>query len=204
MSTIKNIMESMINSVKEKNAILLFTGDKGSALLMRILKDLNVSAIFIDTGYHFSEISAYIKSIDGRVDVIRNDNADAEPSEGMDACCAQRKSGVLKHFLDQSDTECLIVPFMDDDRECGIEDSYLNGVDGVDIIRPLAGLSWKDIWKMIKEEGIPFSFIYNKGYAIVDCSCCTTRHGRRKEAEHIRDKKLERETEEKLKDLGYM
>lgn len=208
----KQIKKNLEESICGGGTIFLFTGDKGSTLLMNVVKDLtaaqagmNVSIVFIDTGYQFDEIMNYVKNLGSRIEIIKNNGVSINHTIDMDRCCGQRKVEALKEYLVNFKSECLIVPFIDEEKGNGIEDSYLKGINNIKIMKPLADLTDRDIWIKIKKYKLPFSTIYNKGYKIVDCKCCTTRHGRRKQGdENNRDKGFDKEIEEKLKSLGYM
>ncbi len=201
MRQIKKNLEKFISG---KRTVFLFSGDKGSTLLMNVVKDINVNIIFIDTGYQFNEIIDYVKSYGSKIEVIKNSNASIDYIVDMDECCHQRKAKVLKEYLSNTNAESLIVPFRDEERDNGIELSYLNDIDNIKVIRPLANLTERNIWIKIKENKLSFSAIYNKGYKIVDCKCCMTRHGRKKREGVDGTEELDKETEEKLKSLGYM
>ena len=200
----QEIKKNLGGYLRGKKSIFLFTGDKGSALLMSVIKEMEVSIIFIDTGYQFNEIIDYAKSLSSKIEIIKNSNVSIDYTSGMSECCYQRKTKVLKEYLDNTNAECLIVPFINEEKDNGIEDSYLNGINNIKIIRPISDLTERDVWIKIKEYRLPFSPIYNKGYRLVDCKCCTTRHGRRKYIEEDKNRGLDKETEEKLKSLGYM
>lgn len=200
----QQIKRNLGEHIRGKKSVFLFTGDNGSALLMGVVKNMNVNIVFIDTGYHFNEIIDYVKSYGSEIVIIKNNSASAEPAGGMDKCCYQRKIEVLKGYLDNLKAECLIVSFRDEEKDNKIEDSYLRGIDNIKIIMPLSDLTERDIWIKIKENKLTFSKIYNKGYKFVDCKCCTTRHGRRNKDRGEKIKEVDRETEEKLKSLGYM
>jgi phosphoadenosine phosphosulfate reductase len=201
---IKSNLKEFTNS---KKSVLLFTGSSESTVLLAAADPLDINIIFIDTGYHFNEIIDYVKKLTGKVEIIHGKVGSADPASDMKRCCSQRKAAVLKEYLQNLNAECLIVPFRDEDRDNGIEDSYLNNIDDVAIFRPLASLSERDSWMIIKKDILPFSEIYNKGYRSVDCKRCTTRHGRIK-PEVDKDIKANKETDEetvqKLKALGYM
>lgn len=200
----QKIKKNLEGYIRGKKSIFLFTGDKGSTLLMDIIKNTGVSIIFIDTAYQFNEITDYINSLGSKIEIIKNNNASSDFTSGMSECCYQRKTKALKEYLDKTNAECLIVPFINEERNNGIEDSYLNGISNIKIIRPISDLTERDVWIKIKEYKLPFSPIYNKGYRFVDCKCCTTRLGRKKQGEDYKDKGFNKETEEKLKALGYM
>lgn len=193
-----------LKEISDKNSVLLVTGDKGSSLLMDAVKDMDVSIVFIDTGYQFNEVMDYIKNYPNRIEIIRNSSTSANPEIDMTICCRERKIDPLKEYLENKNTQSLIVPFASEEKDNGVEDSYLMGINNIQIIRPLADLSEREIWMIIKEKKLPFSRICNKGYKFVDCKCCMTRHGRRKEGKVSKTNGLDKETEEKLKALGYM
>lgn len=208
----EQIKENLEETIAGKKSVFLFTGDKESTLLMNIIKDLtavqagmNIIVVYIDTGYQFDEIIDYVDSLGDKIETIKNKNVSVVPTarNDMDKCCNQRKVESLNEYLDNVKAECLIVPFRDGQKADGIEDSYLNGIDNIKIIKPLADLAERDVWVKIKEYKLPFSKIYNKGYRIVDCKCCTTRHGRKKQREE-KSKELSKKIEKKLESLGYM
>ncbi len=208
----EQIKKNLEETIAGKKSVFLFTGDKESTLLMNIVKDLtavqagmNIIVVYIDTGYQFNEIIDYVKSLGDKIEIIRNKNVSVVPTarNDMDKCCSQRKSKSLKEYLDNVRAECLIVPFRDGEKANGIEDSYLNGIDNIRIIKPLADLAERDVWVKIKEYKLIFSTIYNKGYRVVDCKCCTTRHDRKKRGEK-KNKELSKKIEKKLESLGYM
>ena len=199
----QKIKKDLGEYIRGKKSVFIFTGDKGSTLLMSVIKDMEVSIVFIDTGYQFNEITDYINRLGSKIEII-NGNASVDFTSGMSECCYQRKTKVLKEYLDKTNAECLIVPFIDEERNNGIEDSYLNGINNIQIIRPISDLTERYVWIKIKEYKLLFSPVYNKGYRFVDCKCCTTHRGRKKHVESDKNGELDKETEERLKLLGYM
>ena len=200
----QQIKENLKRQICKGENVLLFTGDKGSAFLLNIVKDMNVKIVFIDTGYHFDEIIDFYESFGGKIEIVSNSNVSLNYWHDMIECCKQRKMEALRGYLDKVKAECLIVPFIDEEKRNGIEDSYLSGIDNIKIIRPLADLAERDIWMKIREFKLPFSRIYNKGYRIVDCKPCTTRFGRKKHDSDADSGDIDNETKEKLISLGYM
>lgn len=201
----QQMKKNLAEHIGDRKAVLLFTGDVESTLLMGVAADLNVKVIFIDTGYHFDEIIDYVKGFGSKIETIKNTNASVDYTVDMDKCCYQRKVETLKGYLDNINAQCLIVPFRNDERDSGIEDSYLKGIGNIEIIRPLSDLTQQDVWRKIKEYKLSFSVIYHKGHRFIDCASCVTRHGRKKQFEENKDRKLlDKEIEEKLKSLGYI
>jgi phosphoadenosine phosphosulfate reductase len=93
---------------------------------------------------------------------------------------------------------------MDEEKKQGIENSYIKGIENIEIIRPLADMTERDVWRCIHENNMPFSSIYNKGFKVIDCKCCTTRIGRKSQDKEHKGSDFDKETLEKLKSLGYM
>jgi len=125
---------------------------------------MNIRIVFIDTGYHFNEIMSYAEKLSSKIEIIVNNKASINYAVDMDKCCTERKAETLKEYLNNIKVECLVVPFRDDDKLNGIENSYLKGIDNIEIIRPLADLTERDIWTRIKEQNLTFSTIYKRGY----------------------------------------
>lgn len=207
MSNVHQIREYLEETIKGKRTVMLFTGDKGSTFIINIIgniNNVNIKAVFTDTGFHFDEILNYIKKISYKIEIIKNNNATADSSVDMYKCCRQRKVETLRRYLSDVRADFLIVPFIDEEKKYGVEDSYLDDIENIEIIRPLSNLTERDIWVGIRENKMPFSKIYNKGYKIVDCKCCTTRTGRRVSKKEDLNSEFDNETIEKLKSLGYM
>lgn len=200
----QNIKKYIEQSIKGKKAVFLFTGDKDSTLLINVLKDINVEIVFVDTWLHRDEIMDYINHFTNKMKIIKNSDVSIDYTVDAGKCCKQRKAEVLSEYLKSVRAEALIVPFTDEEKIYGIEASYLNGIENIEIIRPLADFTECDIWMKIKEYKFPFSTIYNKGYKVVDCKCCITRFGKRTQSEGREDRGFDKETEEKLKSLGYL
>jgi phosphoadenosine phosphosulfate reductase len=203
MKTILQIKENIEYFVRGKKAILLLTGDKGSSLLFNIVREMKMRSVFIDTGYHFTEIVSHVED-NNNIDCVRNHDATAEGSDDMQKCCGQRKGDALRSYLSSVEAECLIVPFTAEEKKFGVEDSFLNDIKNIAILKPLYDLTEGDIWTMIREHDMPFSSLYNKGFKIIDCECCTTRIGRTPPSDEKSKSDLDEETVDKLKSLGYM
>ena len=204
MSNIQNIKEKLEKLISGKKSISLFTGDKESSLLFHIVNGMDINTIFIDTGFHFDETLKYTKQLDDKIEIIYNHIATIDSTVDMHECCSQRKGVVLQEYITQSGAECLIVPFTDKGKQQVVEDSYLNGIENIAIIRPFGDLTERDVWTMINNNKVPFSPLYNKGFKVIDCKCCTTRIGRKRSGEEQKSSEMDRETVEKLKSLGYM
>ena len=203
MDQLQRLKKIIEESIKDKNTVFLFTGDKGSTLLTHVVKDLDIKIIFIDTGCQFGEISEYVNSFLGKIEIIGNNNVSVDYIIDANECCRQRKKSVLEDYLQEANAKCLIVPFIEEEKEYGTETSYLRGIDDIEILRPLAEYTERHIWMMIKKNNLQYSRIYNKGYRLVDCKCCITRFGKRCDKDNKKEE-FYKETEKKLRALGYL
>jgi 3'-phosphoadenosine 5'-phosphosulfate sulfotransferase (PAPS reductase)/FAD synthetase len=199
-----DIIDNIKDGIAGRKAAMLFTGSAGSTILINNVYALNIDIIFIDTGYHFDEINDYVRTFGDRITVIGNLDVAAQPGTGMAECCTKRKADVLAGYLSGSGIECLLAPFIHSEQNNRIEQSYLSKISDISIIKPLADWSEKRVWMNIKEGKMKYSAIYRKGFSIVDCRCCVSRFGRRNQDDTESVTELDRETEEKLKALGYM
>jgi 3'-phosphoadenosine 5'-phosphosulfate sulfotransferase (PAPS reductase)/FAD synthetase len=200
----RQIKEELEEIAGRKKCVFLFTGNKESTLLMSFLNDMKIDAVFIDTNCQFDEINEYARSFGSALEIVKSENVSVSSADDFQKCCYQHKVIPLKKILEAKKADCLIVPFRDEEIGNGVENSYLQDIDNIKIIRPLSDMSEAEVWTMIREKKLSYSDIYNKGYMIVDCNCCTTRHGRKMHRNPAETDKFDRETEEKLKALGYM
>ena len=149
MDQIRKKLKEQLGSDK---SVFLFTGDKESTLLLDLVSEMNVSVVFIDTGYHFEEVMEYVRKLGSRIEILKNEDATVDWTIDMNKCCAQRKVEVLSEYLKNVKAECIIVPFTEDKNSREIYNSYLKEISGLRILKPMADLSQRDIWMKIKEE----------------------------------------------------
>lgn len=93
--------------------------------------------------------------------------------ENRKKCCTIRKTNPLKRALENVDA--WIVGLR---REQGVTRTSIPIVDydethGILKFSPLAKLTEEEVWAYIKENKIPFSELYNKGFRSIGCEPCT-------------------------------
>ena len=67
----QQIKENLEEYIRGKKSVFLFTGDKGSTLLLNVVGDMNMNIVFIDTGYQFDEIMNYVKNLGSKIKIIK-------------------------------------------------------------------------------------------------------------------------------------
>lgn len=95
-----------------------------------------------------------------------------------DLCCTIRKVLPLRNKL--SDLDCWITGLrrQQSDSRSGIGIIELYAFDeasGRDIVKlnPMANWSREDVWKYIKDHGIPYNPLHDQGYRSIGCQPCT-------------------------------
>jgi len=148
-----------------------------------------VPVIFLDTGYHFSEVYEYRDRMtsDWGLNLINllpeNTVAEQEAQFGIlnqtdpGRCCGLRKVKPLFSAL-----ESYGLWFTGLRREQAKSRAALTEADDFALpsgrkirkINPLAEWSTKDVWGYVKENRIPLLDLYDKGYTSIGCEPCTS------------------------------
>jgi phosphoadenosine phosphosulfate reductase len=148
-----------------------------------------VPVVFLDTGYHFSEVYAYRDrmALDWELNLVNllpeNTVAEQEAQFGIlnqtdpGRCCGLRKVKPLFSAL-----ESYVLWFTGLRREQAKSRAALTEVDDFALpsgrkirkISPLTEWSTKDVWGYAQENGIPLLDLYDKGYTSIGCEPCTS------------------------------
>jgi phosphoadenosine phosphosulfate reductase len=148
-----------------------------------------VPVIFLDTGYHFSEVYAYRDRMTSNwgLNLIsllpENTVAEQEALFGIlnqtdpSRCCGLRKVKPLFSAL-----EDYALWFTGLRREQAKSRAALTEVDDFALpsgrkirkISPLTEWSTRDVWAYAQENGIPLLDLYDKGYTSIGCEPCTS------------------------------
>lgn len=161
-------------------------------MLTHIIIKLNPKArIFVlDTGRHFQstydvmdetmrkygfKYEVYSPDTKELEDLVRNygPNTFYIDIENRKRCCTIRKTNPLQRAL--SNVDAWVVGLR---REQGVTRTDLDIIELDELhniikISPLANLSEEDVWNYIKENRVPFSELYNKGFKSIGCEPCT-------------------------------
>lgn len=157
---------------------------------LAINSDKNSRIFVLDTGRHFQstydvmdetqrkyrfKYEVYFPDTRELEDFVRNygPNTFYIDVENRKKCCAIRKIMPLKRALENVDA--WIVGLR---REQGVTRTSVPIVDfdevhGILKFSPLAKLTEEEVWTYIKENKIPFSELYNKGFRSIGCEPCT-------------------------------
>eukprot|EP01065_Artemidia_motanka_P049296 TRINITY_DN812_c0_g1_i2.p2 TRINITY_DN812_c0_g1~~TRINITY_DN812_c0_g1_i2.p2 ORF type:complete len:259 (+),score=114.50 TRINITY_DN812_c0_g1_i2:60-836(+) len=99
--------------------------------------------------------------------------------DGHAECCGVRKVGPLKEKL--STLGAWITGVRKDQSVTRVDlpvvqvDGVFKGADGQPLIKynPLANMSQADVWKGIREGGVPHNELHSKGFISIGCEPCT-------------------------------
>jgi len=153
---IESIIENTVRTGKKP--ILLFTADKESTVFLELIKGKGIPVVFIDTGGYSEEIYKYLNIAQARWGFNP-----AKIKFSLNIKEIKTKEKLFKKMLGE-----VVFPYM---QKQGIEILF-SGIDldnetiekeGISIVSPLSGLSDIDIWRFIKENGLPYCELYNKG-----------------------------------------
>jgi phosphoadenosine phosphosulfate reductase len=147
-----------------------------------------VPVLFLETGYHFSEVYAYRDQMTAKyglnlVNVIPEKTvAEQESQFGVlyrtqpDQCCKLRKVGPLFSALANYN-----VWFTGLRRVQSPTRANLQAIDTFPLpsgkkllkVSPLADWTDQDVWSFAKEQQIPLLPLYDSGYTSIGCEPCT-------------------------------
>jgi phosphoadenosine phosphosulfate reductase len=148
-----------------------------------------VPVVFLDTGYHFSEVYAYRDRMTAEwglnlINLVPEITvAEQEAQFGIlnqtdpSRCCGLRKVKPLFTALEsyaywftglrreQAKSRAALVE---------VDDFALPSGKKIRKISPLAEWTAKDVWSYAREYGIPLLDLYDKGYTSIGCEPCTS------------------------------
>ena len=157
-------------------------------LLHLLLAEPSIPALFLDTGYHIPDLLRYrdrlaalweINLVNLTSDLSREQQEDrfgrlykTDPA----ACCRIRKVEPLFRAL-----ENYSVWFTGLRREQSPTRANLEVVETTTLpsghmlrkVSPLALWQWKDVWRYLWVNGIPYLPLYDQGYTSIGCEPCT-------------------------------
>jgi len=147
-------------------------------LLTRI--DRTVPVIFLDTGFHFPETYEFKERFAQRygLNVVElNPLTDPGPlyKTDPDRCCAIRKVEPLARAIAGFDAWISAVRQDQSSSRSSTELVEYHEVDGRPIVKvfPLAHWSRADVWRYIRENGVPYHPLLDQGYSSIGCWPCT-------------------------------
>jgi len=177
-------------------AVLLFTADKESTLLLELRKGFDIPVIFIDTGLYHDDVYQYLELAENhwQFKAVRLKNEEVIKRSkvfGKKECYDLLKKSILLPYLKKKNFSFLIEPLTTKQLIVTNED--------LTEICPLSGFSEFEIWQLIREHNLPYCDLYNKGYKDVGCEPCS-RGAKESEVSEINEKELQK----RLKSLGYL
>jgi len=192
--SMKEKWESALKIVREHStdSAIFFTCDKESTLLLELRMGLDIPVLFVDTGLYQDEIYQYLKTAEEhwkfKTVILKNEKVIGESSaSGKEDCYVLLRDKIILPYLLEKGIKTLIEPLKWDERL---------KKDRVIRVFPLSGFSDLDVWRVIKDRGIPYCELYNKGFRDVGCEPCSAS----KKQEDVDREEVQR----RLKALGYL
>ncbi len=154
----------------------------GGVVLAHIVSrlDRSVPVLFLDTGFHFPETLAFKERFAAQYGlnlVELRPLTDPGPlyRTDPDRCCWIRKIEPLERALAGFDAWISALRRDQSDTRSSIELIEHHEVDGRPVVKvfPLADWSRGDVWRYIRENGIPYHPLLDQGYTSIGCWPCT-------------------------------
>ncbi len=147
-------------------------------LLSRI--DRTVPVLFLDTAFHFPETYAFKERFAKRyglnvVDLKPLTDPGRLYQTDPDRCCTIRKVEPLARAIAGFDAWISAVRRDQSSTRSATEVVEYHEIDGRPIVKvfPLAHWSRADVWRYIRENGVPYHPLLDQGYASIGCWPCT-------------------------------
>ena len=147
-------------------------------LISRI--DRTVQVLFLDTGFHFPETHVFKRQFVERygLNVVElKPLTDPGPlyQTDPDRCCFIRKVEPLERAIIGFDAWISAVRQDQSATRSATELVEYHEIDGRPIVKvfPLAHWSRADVWRYIRENGVPYHPLLDQGYASIGCWPCT-------------------------------
>lgn len=170
-----------IESFPERAALTLSFGGGGVVLAHMISRiDKRVPVIFLDTGCHFPETLAFKEQFAAQyaLNLIEVQPAmDPGPlyRTDPDRCCAIRKVEPMERAIAGYDAWISGLRRDQGDTRRSLELLEYHELDGRPIVKvfPLAEWRHADVWRYIREHGVPSHPLLDRGYTSIGCWPCT-------------------------------
>jgi phosphoadenosine phosphosulfate reductase len=191
VNLIKKIKESekvIIKNLKSFNNIFIACsfGKDSRVILDLVLKYKPKIKIFgINTGYEFEETLEFADILSKKLDLnfkwvkptkiekkkINSKFGKLLVNNGEYKCCAM-KIPVIENLLTTHDA--WITGLRRDETLNRADIGFVQKMNGVTKINPIAFWTGEDIWKYIKENKLKYHPLYDKGYSSLGCRPCTS------------------------------
>ncbi len=177
----ETILRWTVETFSGKTALTVSFGGGGVVLGHLISRiDRTVPVIFLDTGVHFAETYAFKERFAQQYGlnlVELRPLTDPGPlyQTDPDRCCWIRKVEPLERAIVGFDAWISAVRQDQSDTRSATELVEYHEVGGRPIVKvfPLARWSRADVWRYIREHGVPYHPLLDQGYASIGCWPCT-------------------------------
>ncbi len=169
-----------------------FGGQSAALIHMALQIDPKIPILFLDTGFLFKETLAFVETLKKQFNLnlrtfraspdqmkVTKKNLESRPGLPPEAsakggiCCDDTKVALMEKSLEGLD--CWIAGLRRSQgatrKDIRIVEKYDSGLVKV---HPLANWSGKQIYSYMKEHGLPFHPLWEKGYTSIGCEPCTS------------------------------
>ncbi|MGD6793655.1 phosphoadenylyl-sulfate reductase [Metabacillus indicus] len=147
----------------------------------------DASIVFLDTDVHFKETYETIERVKEKYPKLRitmkkpaltlaeqaEQQGDKLWETNPNQCCATRKLQPLNETLSQS--EAWISGLRREQSETRKHVQFINKDDKFQSVKvcPLIHWTWKDVWRYVHKNDLPYNPLHDQGYPSIGCFHCT-------------------------------
>ncbi|MGH7720749.1 MAG: phosphoadenylyl-sulfate reductase [Gemmatimonadaceae bacterium] len=175
------ILAWSVNAFPKRVALTVSFGGAGVALAHMLSRiDRSVPVIFLDTGFLFEETYAFKDEVAARygLNVVEmHPLIDPGPlyQTNPDRCCSIRKVEPMERAVRDYDAWVSAVRRDQGPTRSATDVVEYHEVDGRPLIKvfPLAYWSGAEVWRYIRDNGVPYHPLLEQGYTSLGCWPCT-------------------------------
>jgi phosphoadenosine phosphosulfate reductase len=135
--------------------------------------DPGARVVTIDTGVLFGETLAAWRAFEERYGVRIEVQDASGPWTGPENCCAEAKVAALERALEGVHGWVTGIRREQSPTRAAAELVEFDARRGIWKYNPLADWTEKDLWTRIRERGLPYHALHDRGYPSIGCAPCT-------------------------------
>lgn len=186
----KAVLQWAYSTYEEGQLVYASSFGAEAMVLIDLISEIKPDAdiVFLDTGLHFPETYDVIEAVEARypqlkierklpaltLDEQREQHGPALWKREPNSCCQIRKVIPLQEAL--SSKQAWISGLRREQSPTRANTQYLNEDAKFQNVKicPLIHWTWDEVWSYIREKGLPYNVLHDRGYPSIGCFPCTS------------------------------